>query len=240
MAERLVGHHRTEVGAADPDVDDGADRSSREPPPRAGAHGVGERCHPVQHLMDFGHDIDPVDDQRLVPRHPQRHVEHGAILRHIDPLAGEHRVDSLAQTDLARERQQQRHGHVTDQLLGVIEVDAERLRRQAGATLRVVVEHRPQVHRSQRCAMLLQRAPRGAIRQAHGLVHVPSSSSSFNCAARTGRSRTRIRPRRWRASRGARLAAPRGRRCRPRCSSRTGKTSARRSACRRACTPPRR
>ena len=64
VAQRLVGHHRPQVRAADADVDDVADRLAGVALPLAGAHAVGERAHPVEHLVDLGDDVDAVDDQR--------------------------------------------------------------------------------------------------------------------------------------------------------------------------------
>ena len=108
VAQRLVGHHRAEVGAADADVDDVADRlagvarSTRRSGP---AREVG---HPVEHLVDLLDDVDPVDDERALARHPQRHVEHGAVLGDVDVLAGEHRVATLLDAALARQLAEQR------------------------------------------------------------------------------------------------------------------------------------
>ena len=64
--------------------------------PLARAHRVGERRHPVEHLVHLGDDVDAVDDERAPARHPQRDVEDGAVLGDVDPLAGEHRVAPLA------------------------------------------------------------------------------------------------------------------------------------------------
>ena len=52
-----------------------------------GTDPVGERGHPVEDLVDLGHHVDAVDDQRGVPRHPQRDVQHGAVLGDVDVLA---------------------------------------------------------------------------------------------------------------------------------------------------------
>ena len=52
VPERLVGHHRPEVGAADADVHDVADRLARVALPLARAHALGERGHAVEHLVD--------------------------------------------------------------------------------------------------------------------------------------------------------------------------------------------
>ena len=51
VPERLVRHHRPEVGAADADVDDVADRLARVPLPLARADALGERGHAVEHLV---------------------------------------------------------------------------------------------------------------------------------------------------------------------------------------------
>ena len=57
VAQRLVGHHRAEVGAADADVDDVADRLAGVAGPRAAADALGEVGHPVEHLVDLGDDV---------------------------------------------------------------------------------------------------------------------------------------------------------------------------------------
>ena len=48
-----------------------------------------------QDLVDLLDDVDAVDDQRAVARHPQRHVQDRAVLGDVDLLAGEHRVAAL-------------------------------------------------------------------------------------------------------------------------------------------------
>ena len=53
-------HARTEVAPADPDVDDGFDAAAGVARPLAAPHAVGERCHPVQHRVDLGDDVDAV------------------------------------------------------------------------------------------------------------------------------------------------------------------------------------
>ncbi len=53
VLERLVGHHRPEVGAADADVDDVADALAGVALPRAAADAVGEVGHLVEHGVDL-------------------------------------------------------------------------------------------------------------------------------------------------------------------------------------------
>ena len=59
--------------------------------------------HPVEHLVDLLDDVLAVDDQRAVPRHPQRDVEDRAVLRDVDVLAAEHRVASVGHAALVGE-----------------------------------------------------------------------------------------------------------------------------------------
>ena len=58
--------------------------------------------HPVEHLVDVGDDVAAVDDQRALARHPQRDVQHRAVLGDVDPLAAEHRLGPLAQAGARR------------------------------------------------------------------------------------------------------------------------------------------
>ena len=62
--QRLVGHHRPEVGAADADVDHGADPLAGDAGPGAGAHPVGELVDPAQHLVDVGTTSCPSTSRR--------------------------------------------------------------------------------------------------------------------------------------------------------------------------------
>ena len=64
-------------------------------------NGVGECAHPIEDLVHLGDDVDSVDDERAAARHPQRNVEHGAVLGHVDALPREHRVTALGNTCLS-------------------------------------------------------------------------------------------------------------------------------------------
>ena len=122
--ERLVGHHRAEVGAADADVDDVADALAGVALPVAAADAVGEGRHLVEHGVHVGHDVLAVDDDRRAARRAQRDVQHGAVLGDVDLVAAEHRVDALAQAGLVGQLQQQPQRLVGDAILRVVEVDA--------------------------------------------------------------------------------------------------------------------
>ena len=100
VLQRLVGHDRTEVRAADADVDDVADALAGVALPVAAAHSVGEVGHLVEHRVNLGHDVLAVDYDRRAARRAQRDVQHGAVFGDVDLVAAEHRVDALAQPAL--------------------------------------------------------------------------------------------------------------------------------------------
>ncbi len=137
MAQRLVGHHRAEVRAADADVDDVHDRLAGVTLPLSGADPLAKDGHPTQHRVNLPHDVHPVNQQRGAPRHTQGHVQDGAILGDVDALAGEHRRRALGKARLLGQLDEQ-----TDRLLGyailrVIQVEAWALGREALSPSRV-------------------------------------------------------------------------------------------------------
>ena len=97
VLERLVGHHRPEVGTADADVDHVADAFAGVTLPCAAPDPVGEIGHLVQHGVNLGHDVLAVNDDRRRSRRAQGHVQNGTVLRDVDLVTPEHGVDSLAQ-----------------------------------------------------------------------------------------------------------------------------------------------
>ena len=145
VAQRPVGHRRAEVGAADPDVDDGRDPPAGVAAPVAGAQALRERGHPVEHLVHVPHDVVAADEERGLARQPQRRVERGTTLRGIHRLAGEHRLRPLAHSRLGRELAEQAHGHVVDPVFRVVEVEPARLEREPLAPAGIAREQPPQV-----------------------------------------------------------------------------------------------
>jgi hypothetical protein len=94
--QRRDGHLRAEVRAADPDVDDVADRAL----PRI-AHPVGEGEQGVQRGMHL------VAEGRGAARRAKRRVQHRAGLGEVDGVAGQHRVAALFDAGLAGELKQE-------------------------------------------------------------------------------------------------------------------------------------
>ncbi len=136
VLERLVGHHRPEVRAADADVDDVADALAGVALPRAAAHAVGEARHLVEHGVDLGHDVLAVHDDRRPSRRAQSDVQDGALLRDVDLLAAEHGVDARAQTGLLGQLHKEREGLVGDPVLRVVEDRCRRPRPSAARRVR--------------------------------------------------------------------------------------------------------
>jgi hypothetical protein len=76
-------------------------------PPLPAAHPFAEVRHAVEDLVYLGHDVDPADHERALAGHPERDMKDGAILGHVDPLAGEHRVAPPWDLTRARELHEQ-------------------------------------------------------------------------------------------------------------------------------------
>jgi hypothetical protein len=159
VPQRLVRHHRAQVGPADADVDHVGDRLAGVALPLPGPDPVGEVRHPVQHLVDLLDHIGAVNDQVFAGRHAQRHVQHGAVLGDVDVLAAEHGVAALGHAGLLGQRDEQPHRLVGDPVLGVVEVEPGRLRGQPLAAARVPGEQLAQVLPGDLLVVPLERLP---------------------------------------------------------------------------------
>ncbi len=122
---------RTEVRAADADVDDVGDRATVVAGPRAAAHVADEGRHVVEDRVDVRHDVVAVDADHGVARRPQRDVQHRAMLGRVDLVAGEHRVAPGFDAGPAREREQRGERRVVDPVLRRVEREPGRLERRA-------------------------------------------------------------------------------------------------------------
>ena len=145
ILERLIRHHRPEVGAADADIDDVADAFAGVAFPLAAADAIGEVGHLVEHGVDLRHDVLAVDDDGRAFRRAKGHMQDGAIFRDVDFLAAKHRVDPGAQPGLFGELDEQLERLVGDAIFRVIQVDAGGLRGHPLAALRIVGEQVSQV-----------------------------------------------------------------------------------------------
>jgi hypothetical protein len=137
MPERFVGHDRPEVGAADANVDDVADALAGVALPPAAPDAVAEVGHLVEHGMHLGDNVLAVHEDGGVFRRAQGHVQNGAVLREVDLVPAEHRVNALAQAGFGGQLHEQLEGFVRDAVLGVIQKETGGFHRQALAAFRV-------------------------------------------------------------------------------------------------------
>ena len=81
MVPCVVRHDRSEIGPADPDVDNGAHVPACVTAPAANPDEVGEVGHPIEDFVYVGHDIAAIEDDRCATRRSKRHMEHRTSLK---------------------------------------------------------------------------------------------------------------------------------------------------------------
>ena len=86
--------------------------------------------------MHLRNNVLTVDEDLLRLGRTQRNVKNRAILRDVDLLPGEHRLDALTQAALLRKLQQQLERLVRNAVLRVVEEQAAGLGGQARAATR--------------------------------------------------------------------------------------------------------
>ena len=145
VLERLVGHDRTQVRAADADVNHIADALAGVSLPITTSHAVGKIRHPVEHGMDFRHHVLSVNDNGFVSRRAQSDVQDCALLGDVDFLAAEHGIDACSQARLFRQFQKESQGFIGDAVLGVIQVKTNSLDHQTFPALRIIRKKLPQM-----------------------------------------------------------------------------------------------
>ena len=101
--QRFGDHERTEVGAADTNVDHVGDRFAGVAFPATGDNRFREGFHLLQHSVHFRHHIFAINHNRRVAAVAQRDVEYRAIFGAVDLFTGEHRLDGARQVGLFRQ-----------------------------------------------------------------------------------------------------------------------------------------
>ena len=112
-------------------------------------------------------------------------MEDRAVLRRVDPVAAEHRIRALGEARLVGQLQQEAQRLVGDAVLRVVEVDAGALGGEPLAACRVLGEEVAQVEVADLGVVLLERAPRPAVRESG--VTVTASDPRVRLAHRVGR-----------------------------------------------------
>jgi hypothetical protein len=113
--------------------------------------------------MDVGHDVNPVDLETSALGHAKRDVQDGAVLRDVDVLAREHRVTAFGHARFLSQLYQEGQGLVRDEVLGEVEVPADRVDAEPGPSVRVDVENIAQMARFHGATMGDESVPGRAI-----------------------------------------------------------------------------
>jgi len=109
--------------------------------------------------VDVAYDVAPVDEQRPAARHPKRHVEHGAILRRVDPLPAEHRIAPHGDASFSGELEQETDSLAVDPMLREIRVDPGRLERETLHSTRIAGEEIAKVNIANRLVVTGESRP---------------------------------------------------------------------------------
>src|SRR5262249_52924661 len=131
-----------------------------------------EAAEAVEHRVDLGDDVLPVDEDPRVARGAQRRVQRGAVLGRVQLLAGEHGADASTQPRLLGEPQEQAQGLLRHEVLRVVEEDAAGLAGELRAAPPVVREEPAQLHAADSGAVRGEVLPGG---ETGGSAHAASS-----------------------------------------------------------------
>ena len=172
VEQRLVGHGRTQIGAADPDVDHRPDPSTGVTRPLPVADPIGEVAHAPQDLVHVGHHILAIDHKVGSRRHAQRDMQDGAVLGGVDVAPGEHLVAVLFQPRPPGHVDQPSHGVLGGPVLRIVEIEVSGLDRHLGGPIRVLREQLPQVNVLDRFEVIGERAPLLGSGDVHYVSHL--------------------------------------------------------------------
>ena len=165
VAERLVGHHRTEVGAADADVDDVADALAAVAQPLPAAHRVGECGHAIEHRVDLGTTSTP--STTICSPCGARSATCSTERFSVALIASPRNIAAMRSRSphSSASRTSKRQGLVGDAVLRVVEVETGGLEREALAAAGVGREQLAQVGLADLPVVRAQRLPSRALGQ---------------------------------------------------------------------------
>ena len=138
--ERLAGHRRAQVRAADADVDHVADRFAGIAAPAPLAHRCGELADALAYRRHGRHHVLAIDLEARARRRAQRHMQHRAAFGIVDRHAGEHLVAGGLEPALTRQRKQQLERPGVDAVLRIVEGQARGGEREALEAARLFAE----------------------------------------------------------------------------------------------------
>ena len=152
--QRRADEQRAEIGAADAEIDDGADGPSRGADAQAAADLRRQRAHPRLRRADVGDDVAAVHHERRVARLPQRRVQRRPALGLVDLLAGEERRDPAGEPGRRRVGDEQRQRVRAEPLLRQVDEPAVPGERQASEPVGVAREELGERRAGERAAVV--------------------------------------------------------------------------------------
>ena len=171
VLERLIGHHRSQVGAPDADVDDVSDTPAGVAQPGAAPDAVGKLRHLVQHGVDLGHHVVAVHYDGGAFRGAQGDVQHGSLFGEVDLFSPEHGVNPGLQAGFPGQLQKQLEGFVGEAILGVIQVEAGGFGGHPFAAAGIVPKEFPEMHVPDLLVMCFKCLPGLGFRGSWGICH---------------------------------------------------------------------
>ena len=168
--QRLIGHDRTKIRAADTDVDHRLDGLAGCPSPIAGSNTVGKLAHLIEHVMDVGNDVRAILEHFAIGRGPQRGVQHGAVFGGVDAIAAQHRGNLVVDPCVFRQRHQVGKHVSGDAMLGEVHHEIADGQRQPIGTVGLVGEERAKLNLLETEGHLFKRCPGGKRCWIHALI----------------------------------------------------------------------
>ena len=175
-----VPHHaRTQVRAADADMDDGFEPFARRPRLGARAHGLGIGLHVGAHRLHLGRDRLAQGLEVGAGRGPQGRMQHGPALGQVDGLAGEQGGATALDVAGVGQVQTGLEGFPGPALFRQIQIETRRLDRHPRQPVRIGGELVHDTGFARRCG--------GGVEGGPGVVAGHQSSSGGEILGRQGR-----------------------------------------------------
>jgi len=95
-------------------------------------------CHALEYSVNLGHDVLAVDDDGCALRRPQSDMQNCPLLRDVDFVATEHRIDLILKTAFLGQLNQELYRLVGYAILGVVKVKANGIQRQTLPALWII------------------------------------------------------------------------------------------------------
>ena len=112
--------------------------------------------HLLEHRVDLGHDVLPVDEDRSVTPVAESDVQDGPVLGGVDPVTGEHGVTQGLNPGFCCELPEQRQCVLGHAMLGEVQQEVVEPHGVAIEPVRIRLEEIPHVQGGRVCVVLLQ------------------------------------------------------------------------------------